>query len=734
MPGLRKSSSGVPVVERLAAWSTRHRLAVIVGWLVFVVLAVVLSGLIPGSGARSVDPGESGRAQEVLNAQDDAQGIQESILVQSTDPATLHTAVTALIAALREAEVSAIWAPPGAADAGSANAADAGGRSGAVVTADAARLVGDERSALVTYQVAGPVEGSSARADGVAAVVERVASQHPGTRIVGAGDRSLSQAVDRAIGADVRRSERISLPLTVAILLVVFGALVAAGIPVLLTATALIATFALLQVVDHWLSVNSAANTMVLLIGVAIGVDYALFSLRRVREERAAGHDTVTAVRIAARTSGHVILVSGVVVMLCLSGLLLTGIDVFRGAAVGIVLVVAISVLGALTVLPAVLAALGPRVEWGRLPWLGRRRASGRESAAWARLATAVTRRPVLWGGAAALLLLVLAVPAIPLPGAGTATGLHLQDAAVTDSLPRSVPAIDAATRMDAAFPGASSPARVVIWSDTGARPDLARVRTALSGIDRVTVIPYGDAVLARVPLGGTDDAANRALRELRERTLPAALGEWNHAVAGRTAFAADFTDQLTRRTPYVVAFVLVLAFVLLLLVFRSVRVAAASIGLNLLSIGAACGVLNLVFHGNYGGIVSWLPLFLFVLLFGLSMDYHLFILSRIRERRSIVGGIAASAGVVTSAAVIMTAAFSIFVTLSAIEYRMLGVGAAVAILVDATVVRGVLVPAVLSQLRLYTDGDPAHDHRTGVDTSSGNRQDGVVTAANADG
>ncbi|GAA0261844.1 MMPL family transporter [Cryptosporangium japonicum] len=702
MPGLRKSVSGVPVVERLAAWATRHRLAVILGWLGFVAAAVLVSGLIPGPGARSVDPGESGRAQEVLDAQDGVQGIQESVLVQSDDPAELRTAVTAVVTALRTAEVAQVWSP-----------AD-----------DPTRLTAG--SALITYQVAGPVEGAAVRADAVAATVERVAQRYPGARIVVAGDRSLSTAVDRAIGADVRRSERISLPLTVAILLVVFGALVAASIPVLLTATVLLATFGLLQVVDHWLSVNSAATTMVLLIGVAVGVDYVLFSLRRVREERAAGRDTATAVRIAGRTSGSVILVSGLIVIGCLSGLFFVGIDVFRGAAVGIVLVVAIAVLGALTVLPAVLAALGPRVEWGRMPFVGRRRAAGTGSAAWARLATAVTRRPLAWGGGAAVLLVLLAAPA---------TGLHLQDAAVTDSLPRSVPAIDAAARMDAAFPGAASPARVVVWSDTGA-PDLERVRTALRGLDRVTVIRYGDAVLARVPLGGTDDAANRALRELRTTTLPAALGGYRFAVAGRTAFAADFTDQLTRRAPVVLAFVLVLAFLLILAVFRSVRLAVASIVLNLLSIAAACGVLTFVFQyaSGYGGIVSWLPLFLFVLLFGLSMDYHLFILSRIRERRSIVGGIAASAGVVTSAAVIMTAAFSIFVTLSAIEYRMLGVGAAVAILLDATVVRGVLLPAALSLLGLYTGSDRSRDHRTGVDQASGTRHDGVASVANADG
>jgi RND superfamily putative drug exporter len=209
-------------------------------------------------------------------------------------------------------------------------------------------------------------------------------------------------------------------------------------------------------------------------------------------------------------------------------------------------------------------------------------------------------------------------------------------------------------------------------------------------------------------------------LATLRARTLPAALGHVggiDYAVAGKTALAYDFTEQLSSRTPLVFGFVLVLAFVLLAVAFRSITVSLVSIALNLLSIGAACGVLTWVFQDghlgsvlgftSYGGIVDWLPVFMFVILFGLSMDYHIFILSRIRERRSggaaprdaIVGGIGSSAGVVTSAAVIMTAAFSVFVVLTAIEYKMMGVGLSVAILIDATIVRGVLLPAALALL-----------------------------------
>jgi putative drug exporter of the RND superfamily len=253
--------------------------------------------------------------------------------------------------------------------------------------------------------------------------------------------------------------------------------------------------------------------------------------------------------------------------------------------------------------------------------------------------------------------------------------------------------------------------------------------RAAASGgalNEPISATKVGRALVVRVPLAsfGTDDAANRALETLRKRTLPAVLGGVagadggiDYAVAGKTAFAYDFTHRVTDRTPYVFAFVLLLAFVLLVVAFRSPAVALVSILLNLLSIGAAYGVLTWVFQDghlssaldftSYGGVVGWLPLFMFVILFGLSMDYHIFVLSRIRERRlageegreAVVGGIASGAGVVTSAAVIMTAAFSVFVVLSAIEYKMMGVGLAVAVLIDATLVRGVLLPAAITLL-----------------------------------
>jgi RND superfamily putative drug exporter len=712
-PGTTGPDGPASLVERVVGWSARHRALAIMSWFALVVVAVISSALIPGPGAGGVDPGESGRAEQVVNAQHTYVPVLENVLIQSrtgagprfTDEAELRRATQDLETALARTPgtVTGVRSPLGP-----------GGDS----------LVSkDGRSGLVAFQLAGPDDRVDAQYDAVVQAVAEVGARHPGVRLAQAGDRSLNAAVDEGIKGDFERAEYFSMPLTAVILLVVFGSLIAAGIPLLLALSTVIGAFGLLQTIDHWVPINSATHSMVLLIGVAVGIDYSLFYLRREREERAAGRSVQDALRITARTSGRVVLVSGLTVMLCMTGLLFSGLAELRGLTIGAVLVVGLAMVGSVTVLPASLSLLGRWVDRSRIPWLGRRRTNAAESRIWSAVARAVVRRPLIWGGAAALALVVMALPVL---------GMRLQDAAVTDSLPRSVPVVDAAVRMQKAFPGTPSPARVVIWEKRDGALDAPGVQQAINGLratagdgvlgEPISQARVGRALVVRVPLAdfGTGDTANRALTTLRARTLPAAFGHVSgidYAVAGKTALAYDFTEQLSSRTPLVFGFVLVLAFALLAVAFRSITVSLVSIALNLLSIGAACGVLTWVFQdghlgsvlgfGSYGGIVDWLPVFMFVILFGLSMDYHIFILSRIRERRSggaapreaIVGGIGGSAGVVTSAAVIMTAAFSVFVVLTAIEYKMMGVGLSVAILIDATIVRGVLLPAALALL-----------------------------------
>jgi RND superfamily putative drug exporter len=458
---------------------------------------------------------------------------------------------------------------------------------------------------------------------------------------------------------------------------------------------------------------------------MAVGIDYTLFYLRREREERAAGRSAREAIAVAAATSGRAIVVSGLTVMISLGGLFVTGIDVFSGLAIGTITVVGIAVLGSLTALPALLATLGRWVDRGRIPFLGRRRTRAARSLFWQALARRVVARPLLWGGAATLALVALALPALSMRLASP--GLH--------DVPSGVPVVRNLLAIQQAFPGGPAPAAVVV---TGNGLTGAPVRHAVAALEAraaaggagsairepvtAALLGHGQVLVVSVPLAGsgTDATSAQALAALREHLLPATFGRVpgvSYAVTGLTAGSHDFASQLGARLPWVFVLVLGMAFLVLMITFRSVLVPVASIALNLLSIGAAYGLLTLVFQDGhlhrllgfspYGGIVPWMPVFLFVLLFGLSMDYHVFILSRIRElwqrgepaRDAVTSGIGASAGVVTSAAVIMVAVFSIFATLSVIEFKMFGVGMAAAVLIDATVVRGVLMPAVLALL-----------------------------------
>ncbi|MBQ0984634.1 MMPL family transporter [Streptomyces sp. F63] len=701
-------------IERIAGWSMRHRALAIGGWLALVIVSLLAGAVFSGSSAITDDPGESGDVKRVVEAQKNYEPILENVLIQPRDGGGEFTDNPALVKATEDL-VAEFRKTPGAVT----------GLRTPLNPGSEQQISEDGRSGLVTFFVAGPNDKMTAHFDSVTEAVERVAARNKDVRVVQAGDVSLSRAVDEAVKKDFASAESTSLPVTLVILLFVFGALVAAAIPLLLAATTVVGTFGLIAVLERWVAVNSAVTSMILLIGIAVSVDYSLFYLRREREERAAGRSVSESLHIASRTSGHVVIVSGITVILCLCGLLLSGLDVFRGLTLGTALVVGLAMTASVTVLPALLAALGHRVDKGRVPWLGKRRTTVAESPGWQRLARAVVKRPRVWGGAAVVALLVMAAPAVD---------MRLQDAAVVNSLPRSSPTVDAAIRMQEAFPGAPTPARIAVWGIDGGRPDTPRVEAAVDELHQqiagsdghlagpVSTVRVDDVLMVRVPLAGsgTDEVSHAALERLREVALPATLGEVegiDYAVGGRTAFAEDFKDQLTSRSALVVGFVLLLAFALLLVVFRSLAIPLVSIALNLLSMGAAYGVLTWVFQDGafssllgftpYGGVAGWLPLFMFVVLFGLSMDYHIFILSRIRERKlagagtreAVVGGIAASAGVVTSAAAIMTAVFSVFITLSAIENKMMGVGMAVAILIDATIVRGVLLPAAVAML-----------------------------------
>jgi len=516
------------------------------------------------------------------------------------------------------------------------------------------------------------------------------------------------------------RAELTSLPLTLGILLIAFGALVAAGLPVVLAFSAVLAATGLNSLLSHLLPTDQQTlGAIILMIGMAVGIDYSLFYLRREREERHRGRTPHEALLYTARTSGQAVLVSGSTVLIAMAGMFVAGNSLFETIGLGTMIVVLVAMVGSLTVLPALLHRLGDNVDRGRIPVF---RGQPRDDGAWGRFVALVLRRPLTAALLSGGLLLALALPALT---------MHTKLPNLTD-LPQDLKIVRTYERMQRAFPGSQTPAVVVVKAPSVDTPQMQRAyelfrQRALATGElfapfTVTVNPSRTVARIDFAIAGTgDDAASvTALHTLRDTVIPpiaATLPDTEVAVTGVTAGTYDFNAQMRSRLPYVFAFVLGLAFVLLLVTFRSLVIAATAIALNLLSVGAAYGILVAIFqHGwlagalgfqTNGAIVSWLPLFLFVVLFGLSMDYHVFILSRIMELHeagettddAIRLAIIRTAGTVTSAAIIMVAVFGLFATLSLIMMQQMGFGLAIAVLIDATIVRAVLVPATMKLL-----------------------------------
>jgi uncharacterized membrane protein YdfJ with MMPL/SSD domain len=695
------------LAARVGRWSAAHWKTATFGWLAFVVVAVVLGGAV---GTKQLDPntsspGESGRMDRILD-EGFKQPAEETVLVQSR---TLTADSPAFESAIRDvvARVSAI---PVVEDFKSP-----------LVPANADQVSRDRRSATIAFDIRGDPDKAVDKIDPVLAAVDAAKAAHPELYIAEFGEATAEKQIGEAVTEDLGRAGLLSIPVTIVILLVAFGALVAAGIPLLLGLTAVIAALGLLALPSQIWPVDENVSAVVLLIGLAVGVDYALFYLKREREERAAGRSERAALEAAAATSGRAVLVSGITVMLAMAGMFLTGDKAFSSFATGTILVVAIAVLGSLTVLPALLSRLGDRVNKVRVPLLHRfqRPGGGRVVGS---LVDRVLRRPLAAAIVSAGLLVALALPALGMktvvPGA--------------EALPQDLPAVQTYNRLQAAFPGEVNPAIVVVKAPSIDDPqvraemaDLRRQAVASGAAHEPITARVNDARtvawIALPPNGNGEDAASyAAVSTLRNEIVPGTVGSLEGVEAGVTGTAAgskDFASALRGKAPLVFAFVLIPAFLLLLISFRSIVIAGKAIILNLLSVAAAYGVLVLVFQHEWakgllgfdysGGVMVWLPVFLFVILFGLSMDYHVFILSRIREAYdqgmktddAIAHGIKTTAGVVTSAAIVMVFVFSIFGTLSLIMMKQFGVGLATAVLIDATIVRAILLPATMKLL-----------------------------------
>ena len=681
-------------VATIGRWSIRRPWRAIALWFAFVALAI---GTLTATGTTSLRNGAVGESERGYALID-----RHRAYTPAREYGYLHSdALRAGSAAFRAA-------------VGDVSARMRDGLGGAV----AVRVSRDGHSALVAGTVRRPFSSDAFRASVLGA-----RAAHPQMTIEETGDISASDARDRVISRDLRRAELLSVPVTLLILLFAFGAIVAALVPVLLALTAVGAAFGLLGPISQAFPLDDSVKTVVLLIGMAVGVDYALFYVIRSREERHRGLASHEALERTARTSGRTVLVSGSTVAIAMAGMYVIGSSVFNGIASGTITVIACAVAGSVTVLPAVLKLLGSRIDRGRIPFLPHLRTETSESRFWPAVVDRVLRRPIVSCAVSAGLLVALAVPAL---------WLHVTKPSNEALSGRAEPALATLGRVRAEFPSTASPAVLVVAGRPGERTAALRALKRLETLAvrrEIARPPFtvsggadGSSATVELPLVGAGDnaASRRAIGLLRDRLVPQTLGPLpgvETAVTGDTAEDVDFTSQMKHGVPYVIAFVLVLAFVLLLLAFRSLVVPLKAIVLNLLSVGASYGVLVLVFqhhwaegllgfHSN-GAIISWLPLFLFVVLFGLSMDYHVFILSRVREavdegmptEEAVRHGISVTAGVVTSAALVMVGVFSLFGALSSLELKQAGVGLAAAVLIDATVVRAVLLPSSMKLL-----------------------------------
>jgi RND superfamily putative drug exporter len=698
------------VAGRMGAWSATHWKTAVFGWVACVVVFAYVGNALVGLkqiDQNDIGVGQSHTADQILKkAFPERVPQQELVLVQSasrtaSDPA-FRAAVNDVLRSVRSSpSIENLQSPY-----------DPRHR----------QLVSDDGHAvIVEWEMKGDADQAQDKIDALSAATEGVGPRHPGFYVGHAGVSS-DKALDKLFNDQLALAGERSIPITIGVLLLVLGSLVAVGIPILLALTGVVATIGLVAVSSHVVPADSNVNAVILLIGLAVGVDYSLFYIKRWREERAAGREPTAALTAAAATSGRSVLISGFTVLIAMAGMFFATDKTYLSFGIATMIVVAVAMLGSLTVLPALLARLGPRVDKGRIPFVHRFRHDAGGSRFWAAILRPTLRHPVvavaLSGGA----LLLLALPAFR---------MHTAQSGF-EALPKNAPTVETIQRLEDAFSnGNVAPALVAVKADT----DQPATQQAIAAFKKqalasgqaktpidVDVSAAHDVARIEVPLigSGVDSTSNDALATMRDDVLPTTIGqlpgaEW--AVTGITASSVDQNALLKSKAPIVFGFVLIFAFGLLLVAFRSIVIALKAILLNLLSVGAAYGVLVLAFQYGWGeglldftsngGIAYWLPIFLFVILFGLSMDYHVFILSRIREaydrglstEDAIERGITSTAGVVTSAALVMVGVFFVFALMPILDMKEMGIGLAAAVLIDATVVRAVLLPASMKLL-----------------------------------
>ncbi|MEX2229121.1 MAG: MMPL family transporter [Dehalococcoidia bacterium] len=697
---------------RVSRWSAGHRWRVIAGWLVALAVVMGAAGVVGGVFTTDIEftsNPESQRAKRLIEQVRGSEPLAETVIVRNDTLTVDDPAFRAQV----EAIVQRLRAMPDAVDPTTV--------ASFYETGIAELVSADRHTTLVPMLLVGSLDDSPEKVNAVDTAVHEF--EGGGFGVLMGGFASLNEAFTRAAEHDLSAESRV-LPIAFVILVLVFGAVVAAIVPMAVAFVAIFMAFGLVTLISQLWPLSTFVQNMVLLIGLAVGIDYALFIVERFREERGRGTSVNEALGAAGDTATRAVLFSGVTVVIALMGLLIVPTNIFRSFGIGASIVVILSVMASLTLLPAILSLLGDRVNMLSIPLIGARRSPGHdgEGGAWAAIARAVMARPLVSATLAAGTLIVLAIPyfSIQLGASGPA------------SIPPAYEVRQAFEILNDEFSaGRLAPTNIVVTADDVTAPAVqtavASFLAALEADPDTQVIsePQANAegnilILSVIVPGDTaGDVAIATMKRIRSEHVPGAFAgvDAEVLVGGQTALQSDFFDLVGVYTPIVFIFVLSFSFVLLLLVFRSLIVPLKAIIMNLLSVGAAYGVLVAVFQkGWLAGplgfqtvpvIEAWLPLFMFTVLFGLSMDYHVFLLSRIRERfdethnntESVAFGLRSTANIITGAAAIMIVVFSGFAFGSLVMFQQIGVGLAVAVFLDATVVRTVLVPATMRLL-----------------------------------
>jgi len=694
--------------RRLAAISVARPRVVLVVWGVVALVGFLLIGGLLGSALSSesdvTSNPESKQARDLIDARlPERDALDELVIVRSDEITATSPAFSERVRTLAE----------------SLRASDSVQSVSSYLDPRGEGLVSsDGHATLLPVVLAGEQEESI---DDVVELVRRTDGAQ-GFAVDITGEFTVGRDFQTVSEEDLQKGEiQFGLPAAMIILLLVFGTLVGALVPLTMAMLSIIVALALVAVIGQVVEVNLFVTNMLVAMGLALGIDYSLFIVSRLREERGKGLPHGEAILNVSSTATRAVVLSGTAFSLALLGMFLVPTTILRSLALGAIVVAIVSIAVALTFHPALLMVLGDRIDKLRVPWLGKRvsASAGTEGRFWGGAVRAVVRHPGISLVAAVALLLLATAPLL---------GLKL-GASGPSSLPDDAIGKQGLIALERDFPtGAIDPVEVVV--DTRAAPqaddNMPDLRSQLDqdpefAADSATLEEGGDLVIASVPLNveGSSEEASAAVDRLRDEYVPQAFGDSSDEVlvGGLPAENRDFFALIGNWLPIVIAFVLALTLILLTLAFRSIVVALTAIAVNLLSVGAAYGLLVLVFQegvatdlfgfGQVDRIEAWVPVFLFSVLFGLSMDYQVFLLSRIRERytvtrdttQAIVFGVGSTARLITGAALIIIVVFAGFGAGELVSFQQMGFGVAVALLIDATIVRLVVIPAAMQLL-----------------------------------